>query len=94
MLLRIKELLKERKMTQADLAERLGVSPQNVRALIGSDKGSTRSLLKIANVLGVPIWQLFISPQAAKEYSDKEPPNFDGQTIVIAGISYKLKKIE
>ena len=48
---RIKELLKEKNVTQQDLADRLGVNP------------SQETLERIANALEVPIWQLFVSPQ-------------------------------
>lgn len=52
---RIKNLLEERKMTQAQLAERLGISESSLnRYLSGqTDKLSTESIIKIAKEFGV-----------------------------------------
>ena len=59
---RIKELLKEKNVTQQDLADRLGVTRISiVKTLAG--KPSQESLERIASALEVPIWQLFVSPQ-------------------------------
>lgn len=59
---RIKELLKEKNVTQQDLADRLGVTRISiVKTLAGNP--SQETLERIANALEVPIWQLFISPQ-------------------------------
>lgn len=59
---RIKELLKEKNVTQQDLADRLGVTRISiVKTLAGNP--SQETLERIANALEVPIWQLFVSPQ-------------------------------
>ncbi len=59
---RIKELLKEKNVTQQDLADRLGVTRISiVKTLAGNP--SQETLERIANALDVPIWQLFVSPQ-------------------------------
>lgn len=59
---RIKELLKEKNVTQQDLADRLGVTRISiVKTLAGNP--SQETLERIANALDVPMWQLFVSPQ-------------------------------
>jgi transcriptional regulator with XRE-family HTH domain len=58
--LRIKEILKERKMTSKSLAEGMGKLPQYVSNVINGGKGvSINSLEEIARYLDVPISSLF-----------------------------------
>lgn len=58
---RIKEILKEKGVTQIELAEKLGVTRSSiVKTLAGNP--SQESLEKIATALNVPMWQLFASP--------------------------------
>lgn len=55
---RIKELIKEKGMTQEQFASKLGVTRISVvKTLAGNP--SVDTLRKMANVLGVPMWQLF-----------------------------------
>ena len=58
----IKEILKERGLTQTDLANLLGVSVQSVRQTLNADSVSTKTLQKIASALNVPLWRLFVNP--------------------------------
>lgn len=59
---RIKELLKEKNITQQELADKLGVTRVSiVKTLAGNP--SQETLERIANALDVPMWQLFASPQ-------------------------------
>lgn len=58
---RIKEILKEKGITQQELADMLGVTRISVvKTLAGNP--SQETLEKIANALNVPMWQLFASP--------------------------------
>lgn len=58
---RIKEILKEKGITQQELADMLGVTRISVvKTLAGNP--SQETLEKIANAIGVPMWQLFASP--------------------------------
>lgn len=57
---RIEAILKEKGLTKAAFAELMGTSRQNVNSLL---KNPTREKLEaIADALGVPVWQLFASP--------------------------------
>lgn len=59
---RIKEILKEKGITQQELANRLGVTRISiVKTLAGNP--SEETLERIANALDVPTWQLFVSPK-------------------------------
>lgn len=58
----IKEILRERGLTQTDLANLLGVSVQSVRQTLNADSVSTKTLQKIASALNVPLWRLFVTP--------------------------------
>lgn len=60
--MRIKEILKEKGMTQQELAERLGVSYQSIKQTLNATSVTTGTLERIANILDVPMWQLFASP--------------------------------
>jgi len=59
--MRIKELLKEKRVTQQELAEMLGVSYQSIKQTLNAPSVTTATLEKIATALGVPVWQLFVS---------------------------------
>ena len=66
---RIKEICKERKFTQKELAEKIGISAVGLaKALAGNTTVGT--LDKIASALGVSVAELFEAPKA------------DGTTIV------------
>ena len=58
---RIKQLLKERNITQKEFAALLGISPVGLYQQI--QKPSYPTLEKWAAVLHVPMWQLFASPE-------------------------------
>lgn len=59
---RIKEILKEKGITQQELADKLGVTRISVvKTLAGNP--SQETLERIAKVLDVPMWQLFASPE-------------------------------
>lgn len=67
MLLRIKEILSEKGFkSQKDLAEALGIAPQRLNNIAnGKATASFAVIEEIANKLGVPTWQLFVSPEEA-----------------------------
>ena len=71
---RIKDILKEKGITQQELADRLGVTRSAiVKTLAGNP--SQETLERIANILDVPMWQLCASP--------KEVSNIKGNNIEI-----------
>lgn len=60
--MRIKELLKEKRMTQQELADKMNVSLSAVKQMVSAESLTTTTLEKIATALDVPMWQLFASP--------------------------------
>ena len=58
---RIKEILDERRLSQAQLAEGLGVSASAVKQFLDAKSLSTSTLQKIAQYLDVPLWQLCLA---------------------------------
>lgn len=60
--MRIKEIMKEKGITQPELAEKMGVSVSAVKQMVGAASLTTATLEKIGAALGVPTWQFFISP--------------------------------
>lgn len=68
---RIKEVLQEKGWKSKDLAEALGKSKQQIsNILTGNGNVSMTMLNEIANVLGVPVWQLLVSPREIVEQSE------------------------
>lgn len=61
--MRIKELLKEKGLTQQELADKVGVSYQSMKQTLNASSVTTSTLEKIATALNVPMWQLFASPE-------------------------------
>lgn len=61
--MRIKEILKEKGMTQQDLADAItpSVSLSAVKQMVNASSLTTETLNKIAKALNVPIWELFAS---------------------------------
>ncbi len=58
---RIKQLLKERGITQQDIADKFGKSLINIKKTLNGNSMTTSNLKRYADLLGVPIWELFIS---------------------------------
>ena len=58
---RIQKLRKERKITQEQLAEIVGIDPKNIsRIEKGNNYPTAENLTSIANALGVEIYELFV----------------------------------
>lgn len=84
---RIKEVLKEKRMTQQELADKLGITRISiVKTLAGNP--SQESLAKIATALNVPMWQLFASPEEVKGNEE------DKNTIICPKCGSKFKMEE
>lgn len=64
--MRIKELLKEKGITQQELSDILGVSYQSIKQTLNAPSVTTSTLEKIATALNVPLWQLFASHDDVK----------------------------
>lgn len=84
---RIKEILKEKGLTQQELADMLGITRISiVKTLAGNP--SQETLERIATALNVPMWQLFASPsEIAKEQGT-------GLHCPNCGAKFELKKVE
>lgn len=68
---RIKEILSEKSMTAKELAAKVGVSSVSLYNIInGKQEASANTLNAIAGSLGVPFWQLFVSPEELQPKSD------------------------
>ncbi|SDE72281.1 helix-turn-helix domain-containing protein [Epilithonimonas hungarica] len=59
-MLRIKEILKEKKLSQIDLAEKLEITTVGLNKIINGNP-TAETLLKIAEALDVDVKELFIS---------------------------------
>lgn len=82
--MRIKDIIKEKGITQQILADRMGVSLSAVRQMVGAQSLTTSTLEKIATALDVPMWQLFASPgEVAKEITGGDRCPYCGQPIKI-----------
>ena len=57
--MRIKELCKERGITQADLARRLGIRPSSLSQAINRNRLSAEYLKRIADALNVDVGELY-----------------------------------
>lgn len=65
MVFRIEELLQEKGITKAAFADLMGTSKQNVNSLIKGNP-TKQKIVDMADALGVPVWQLFASPDEVK----------------------------
>ncbi len=69
--MRIKEVLKEKGITQQELADMIGVSYQSIKQTLNAPSVTTATLEKIATALNVPMWQLFASPEEVQPKKDR-----------------------
>ena len=70
---RIKDLMKEKGLKSVELAEKVGITPVSVSYIINNKTTpSIEMLQKIADVIDVPLWQLFVSPEALNVSREKE----------------------
>lgn len=82
--LRIKEIAKERGITMAEIAERIGISPVNLSSSLNGNPTLNR-LQEVANILGVDISELFVGSQST--------PDLKGY-IEYKGVVYTINKVE
>lgn len=64
----ITKLLKEKNLTKAAFAERVGIASQNVNKTLANPTEQT--IIKIAEALDVPVWRLFADPAEVGKQDD------------------------
>ena len=70
------KLYRKGRFTQETLAEKIGVSAQNINNIEGKRRfPRTENLIKIAEALGVEVYQLFIPQDTAPVAIKKTPEN-------------------
>lgn len=82
----IDKLLVEKGMTKTMLAERMGIRSQNVNVALRNPTEET--MKKIAEALGVEVWELFVSE---KEVEEKDKNTI---TCPTCGTKIEFKKKE
>lgn len=65
---RIEEILKSKNISKSEFARLLGIQKQGVQSLLKGNPTKAR-LEEMAKVLGVPTWQLFVSPEEVSSSS-------------------------
>lgn len=71
MALRLKEVMKEVGISGKELAARINTTPQYVSNVVsGRQNMSLSAIEEVSSILGVPVWQLFVSPEevASQEF--------------------------
>ena len=82
--MRIKDILKEKGLTQQELADKVGVSYQSIKQTLNASSVTTSTLEKIATALDVPMWQLFASPEEVAKESDGKVCPYCGGLLTAA----------
>ena len=68
--MRIREVIEQQGMSTKDVADKMGISLSALNQSI-SGNPSVKVLTRISETVGVPLWQLFVSPEEVKrEASD------------------------
>lgn len=61
--IRLKEIMDQQGMKSVEMAARLGVTKQTISNLVnGRVMPSIDTIAKAADILGVPMWQMFANP--------------------------------
>ena len=69
--IRIKDIMSAKGFTNTSLADKLGVTKQAVGKMVKAESLTLITLQKIADALGVPIWQMLVSEdEIIKKESD------------------------
>lgn len=63
---RVLEILKEKGLKQTYLIDKLGVTRQTLYTQLNSETIQLNTANKIANILNVPLYELFVSPNHLK----------------------------
>ena len=66
MALKIREVARSKGMTMAQIAEKLGINPITLSQSLNGNPTLSRQT-EVANVLGVDVSELFVSPRAGRE---------------------------
>lgn len=64
---RIREIIREKGLTQQDIADKIGISRTALALQIAQPSYPT--LMRFAEVLEVPVWQLFVTAEDAAKWS-------------------------
>lgn len=68
---RIKQVLKSKGVTYAELASRMGLSEQSIKQTINRESVSTTTLQRIAAAIDVPAWTLLDdAPDSISNFND------------------------
>ena len=86
--MRIREAIEQKGLTTKEVADRLNISLSALNQSI-SGNPSVKVLTKIADAIGVPMWQLFASPEEVKAESDGDVCPYCGNLIKV---NVKLEK--
>lgn len=81
--MRIKEIMKSKGVGVEQLALKLGITRQALSRKINGESITISSASDIAAALGVPLWQLFISPDDLQSEKEKRAKGF--QAIIKDG---------
>lgn len=87
----IKTIAKERGKTLAELADELKITPAGVSTIISTNSTNTRTIEKIAHILGVKVGVFFDEPESVDE-KPQDPNSIIAQKDAI--IAQKDKIIE
>lgn len=79
-MLKIKDILKEKNLTQGDLADKLGISRIAVVKILAGNP-TVETLQKIADALEVHIYELFVNPD---KQTSINCPNCGAEIIIEA----------
>ena len=91
------KLYRKGKFTQETLAEKIGVSSQNINNIEGRRRfPRTDTLVKIADALGVEVYQLFVpqntTPVVIEENDENERIRSEIQKKVVESVRLTLNK--
>jgi len=88
MKLRVKEICREKGLTVANIASRMGILPPALSRIINGSNTTTDSLQKIADALGVHISELFDKPKEEQ----KEIEQTNSFICPKCGTKFKMEK--
>ncbi len=92
MVTRLKEIMGEKGMTSVVLAKEMGVTTVTISSMITGKTQSLDNLSKAAEILKVPLWQMFVSEESMRH--QLECGESSGHTLTCPKCGARLMIVE
>jgi len=96
---RSREIIENLNLRKVDVAEKLGITPVGLNQILNTEKPKLETLEKLANVLNIPVWKLYLTDEEIREVNlledkDKNQNSDINGYIEYQGTIYRINSFE